>query len=612
MLESYHIGFDMAICSREGTCDMVTRPYEEKSYDLIVVGGGLSGLCSALAAARHGVKTALVQDRPVLGGNASSEIRMHICGASRHRGRLNARETGIVEEIQIDTHAVNPNYSFSTLDTIMWEKARFQENLKLYLNTRMTDVEMDGPRVKAILCDQITTERRFRMTAPRFVDATGDAMLAYLAGAEYRMGREGKGQHGEHWAPDTEDHHTMGNSLLFRAVDVGYPVPFKKPEWAYTITEEMLKHRGHQEVSSGYWWIELGGDDTNIITDGEEIRDELLKTLYGIWDHIKNGGDHGAENYALDWVGHLPGKRESRRVIGDHVLDENDIMAARVFEDAIAYGGWSMDVHVVGGFRTREEPTQFLGDFDLYTIPYRATYSKNIENLFVGGRAFSTTHMAFSSIRVMATCGVVGQAIGTAAAIAHRENIMPREVGGHIKELQATLMRDDCYIPGYLNFHPDDIAPMAKVVASSETPGGEAALILNGQMRRVGEEGNSWVSAPSGKPEWIELSWEKPVGAGEIILRFDSDLSSEIMVSLSENARKRHIVGNAKELVKDYTLTLLNAGKPVHTEKVEGNHRRLCRHMIGDIAFDSVLVDIHTTHGDPSARLIQINVYKRG
>ncbi len=590
---------------------MRTRKYEDMYFALVVVGGGLSGLCCALAAARRGVKTALVQDRPVFGGNASSEVRMHICGADRHCQRKNARETGIIEELLLDNRAVNPNHSFATLDTVLWEKASFQPNLTRFLNTRMTDAQVEEGRVTAVLCDQITTERRFRLTAPLFVDATGDAMLAHLAGAQYRMGREGRDRHAEHWAPIREDNHTMGNSLLFRAVDMGRPVPFVKPAWAYTIAEEEFAHRGHTEISSGYWWIELGGDDKDVIADGEEIRDELLRTLYGVWDHIKNGGDHGAENYALEWVGHLPGKRESRRVVGDYVLNENDVMAARVFDDAVAYGGWSMDVHVVGGFRTKEEPTQYLGDFDLYTIPYRALYARDVENLFVGGRAFSTTHMAFSSVRVMATCAVVGQAIGTAAAIAAREGILPRGVGAHMRELQQTLMRDDCYIPGYLNLHEGDIAPDAAVRASSESANGEAALVLNGKMRDIHGEKNAWVSRPSGEPEWIELSWPLPVAAEEIILRFDSDLSAELMISLSKRVQDSQHPGIPAQLPKAYALTLLKDGAVVHTENVANNHARLCRHSVPDIAFDAARVDILLTHGDPCARMFQFNVYQR-
>ncbi len=582
---------------------------EEKTFDFIVVGGGLSGLCCALAAARHGLKTALVQNRPVLGGNASSEVRMHICGADRHCGRRNARETGIIEEVLLDNRAVNPIHSFPTLDTVLWEKAAFQPNLSLYLNTHMTDACMDGKKIVSIDAVQLTTERRFRFAAPLFCDATGDATLAFSAGATCRVGREGRAEFGERWAPEQPDSHTMGSSLLFRAVDTGRPVPFVKPAWAYTFTEEDLAHRGHGEVCYGYWWIELGGDGLDTIADNETLRDELLRTLYGVWDHIKNGGDHGAQNYALEWVGHLPGKRESRRVEGDYMLCEGDILNARVFEDAVAYGGWSMDVHVVGGIRAKDEPTQFLGENDLYTIPYRSVYARGVDNLFVGGRAFSTTHMAFSSVRVMATCAVVGQAIGTAAAIAAREHVGPRGVAAHMAELQAALMRDDCYLPGYENVHPDDIAPQAAVSTSSQTPGGEAHLALNGKMRDIHEDTNAWVSAPDGLPQWLALAFDAPVRAAELALRWDSNLSGELMISMSENVQRGQQPGIPARLVRDYTVELTLDGEPVHRIDVRDNHRRLCRHELPDVAFDGVRVTALATHGDPSVRLFQINLY---
>lgn len=588
---------------------MVHPNPEEKIFDFVVVGGGLSGLCCALAAARHGVKTALVHNRPVLGGNASSETRMHICGADRHCERRNARETGIIEEILLDNRAVNPNHSFSTLDTVLWEKAAFQRNLILFLNTHMTDANKEGSRVSSISAVQLTTERRFCFKAELFCDATGDATLAHLAGARCRVGREGRGEFGERWAPERPDGHTMGSSLLFRAVDTGLPVPFVKPAWAYSFTEDDLACRDHGEISSGYWWIELGGDGTSTVSDSETLRDELLRTLYGIWDHIKNGGDHGAQNYALEWVGHLPGKRESRRVEGDYMLREGDILAARVFDDAIAYGGWPMDVHAVGGIRSCEEPTRFLGDNDLYTIPYRCVYARDVDNLFVGGRAFSTTHMAFSSVRVMATCAVVGQAIGTAAAIAVREHVGPRGVAAHMRELKAALMRDDCFLPGHVNLHPGDIAPQGAVSASSQTPGGEAALVLNGYMRGIYDDGNAWVSQP-GCPQWLALAYDGPVRAAELVLRWDSNLSMELMISLSERVQRSQQPGIPASLVRDYRVELMMGRLTVYRVDVKDNHQRLCRHALPNTQFDGVRITVLATHGDPSVRLFQINLYK--
>ena len=383
-----------------------------ENYDIAVIGGGMAGLCAAIGAAREGSRTVLLHDLPVLVGNASSEIRMHICVADYHAARANARETGILEEILLEHKHRNPENSFAIFDAILWEKAAFQENLTLRLNTRVTEVLTEGQKICGVKAVQMTTEKTMTISAHIFVDATGDGFVAAMAGADTESGREGKEVYGETYAPDETDSYTMGNSLMFKARDMGHPVPFVRPFWADVYTEDDMKNRSHREISSGYWWIELGGGTQDVIADGEEIRDELLKAMYGVWDHIKNGGDHGAENYELEWVGFLPGKRESRRIMGDYVLKEQDCKSAARFADTVAYGGWPMDVHVIEGFRKKnEEANVFLKLDDVYAIPYRAYYSRNIQNLMMAGRDISCSHMAFASTRVMGTCAVGGQGI---------------------------------------------------------------------------------------------------------------------------------------------------------------------------------------------------------
>lgn len=583
-----------------------------KKYDVIVIGGGVSGLCAAIASARHGADTALVQNRPVLGGNASSEIRMHICGADNHASRPSARETGILEEILLENRIQNPHNSFSILDTVMWEKAHFQDGLALYLNTHMISSEVENNEIKAITAQQLTTETEFRLEADIFIDATGDGTLAELSGAEYMSGREGKNVFGEQYAPDQSDHVTMGNSLLFKAVDTGKAVEFKKPFWANTYKEEDLAFRGHEEITSGYWWIELGGDDKDIISDGEEVRDDLLKSIYGVWDHIKNSGHHNAENFVLDWIGFLPGKRESRRITGDYILKEMDCLEGRVFEDAIAYGGWPMDMHVVGGIKTKLEPTQFIHLEDVFTIPYRCLYSKNIRNLMIGGRAISASHMAFGSTRVMATCAVVGQAVGTAAAIAINRNILPSEVMQHINELQQELLKDDCYIPGVINKDQKDFAKIAKITCSSDLAGGSCENINNGIARKVKEDTNCWISEEIIKQsEWISLRFNHQITPKEIHLKFDSNLSKEIMVSLSHSTLSKQIEGVPPELVKDYCIEFYSKNKLVYNENVKKNHLRFRVHSISEnIACDEIKVLVLATNGDKHARIFEVRVYE--
>ena len=348
--------------------------FQERSYDLVVVGGGMAGICAAMEAARNGMNTALINSRPVLGGNASSEIRVHISGADQSLKQPDYAESGLVYELMLENKARNPQFSYSIWDMILFEAVKNQENLTTFFNTVMYDCEMDGSRIASVLCMQETTEMRYKISAPLFVDASGNGTLGFFAGAEFRMGSESKDQTGEPHAPDTPNHERMGLTLMFRAKDMGHPVKFTPPSFARKYTEHDLRFRMHCKnhkidfsasedpkenerlggISArgsdyGYFWIELMGHGDEIIPETEEIRDDLYAVLYGAWDHIKNGGDHGAENLALDWVGAFPGGRESRRLIGDYVLNENDVYGHTQFEDAVAYGGWCLDIHCPHG-----------------------------------------------------------------------------------------------------------------------------------------------------------------------------------------------------------------------------------------------------------------------
>ncbi len=585
----------------------------EKTYDVVVVGGGLSGMCAAIASARGGAKTALIQDRPVLGGNASSEIRMHICGADRHAARANARETGILEEILLKNKSINDkdNYSWPVFDMCMWEICRFQENLDLYLNTAFTSVKMNGNSIESICAKGLTNETYYTFFAPLFIDATGDGSLGAMSGAEFMYGREDKSAFLEEDGVDVADPYTMGNSVMFYAVDTGAPVKFTKPDWAYSYTEADLNNRPHDNISSGYWWIELGGKTLHTIYDAEELRDELFKTVYGIWDHIKNGGDHGAENYKLEWVGTLPGKRESRRLVGDYVLKEQDLMNAKEFDDAVAYGGWSMDCHVIEGFlSTEDEPTKYIHFDDVYPIPYRALYSKNVENLFLGGRAISASHLAFASTRVMGTTSVCGQAVGTAAAIACKKGIMPREVNEYISEVQQLLLKDDCFIPNFKNEDVCDFALGKKVTATSERKGFEAVNVTNGVARTVKENSNMYCSnGISENGESITIDFEKCVDLKELHIKFDSNLSREIEISLNSWVTSRQEKGLPSTLVKDYKVELLNNGEIVKTIEKCDNIFRFNKLNFETVCCDSVKITCFNTYGNEDIRIFEVRAY---
>ncbi|MCJ7550626.1 MAG: FAD-dependent oxidoreductase, partial [Anaerolineae bacterium] len=412
--------------------------------DFCVVGGGLSGMCAAIAAARHGAKVALMQDRPMVGGNASSEIRMHVCGAHGE----NNRESGIIEEIELENHYRNPLRNYSIWDSILYEKVRFEPNITLLLNCSCNSLEMDGDRIVSVKGWQLTTETWHTVKADLFADCSGDSILAPLSGAAFRVGREARAEFDESIEPEIADRKTMGMSCLIQVRETDRPQPFVPPTWAYVYeTDEDLPKRGHNILSTNFWWIELGGEQDSI-HDTEAIRDELLKVAFGVWDHLKNHGDHGSENWVLDWIGFLPGKRESRRYEGDVIMTQNDVSAEGRFEDLVAYGGWTMDDHHPGGFNWPGEPTIFHPAPSPFGIAYRTLYSRNIANLFCAGRNISVTHAAMSATRVMATCAVLGQAAGTAAAIAAREATTPRGVyEAHLAELQQMLMDDDCFLP---------------------------------------------------------------------------------------------------------------------------------------------------------------------
>lgn len=616
---------------------------KKKHYDVAVVGGGMSGLCAAIASARQGARTVLIQDRGVFGGNASSEMRMHISGASCHWGKKDAAETGILMELQLENKSINDNYNYSIWDGVLWHAAKETENLDIYMNTSMTKVASDGSEIKSVFCYQMTTELWMDITAEIYVDATGNGTLGYLAGAEYKIGREGKMEYGEKDAPDVEDGLTMGNTIYFVAEDRGHPVEFKKPAWAHTFDESDFKHRYHgdivvyhnaddvvvlkpdedyenhsdelvekYDVKSGYWWIELGGDWDDIIKQSEDIRYELYRTVYGVWDHIKNGGDHGAENYELVWVGHQGGMRESRRLVGDYVLKEQDILANTVFEDAVAYGGWPMDEHIAGGFWAKGQIPSMVRSFKgLYSIPYGCYCSKNISNLMMAGRNISASKLAMGSTRVMGTCAIGGEAVGVAAANAARKGMTPAQYGKEcMKELQQKLLACDLYIMGQKNTDPDDKALTAKVTASSEQEGYEGVNVISGVTRREGSNSNLWCSRGMGASgEFVDLGLKEAGTVKEVRLVFDPDLSEERCISVSKAFMMKEPVGVAENLVKDYSVQLLNGGSVVAECLVKDNYQRRNMVSFDNVVCDQVRVNVLATNGCQDARIYEIRVY---
>jgi hypothetical protein len=564
---------------------------KEHQVELCVVGGGLAGMCAAIAAARNGVKTLLMHDRPVLGGNASSEIRVWICGAHG----ANNRETGLLEEIQLENLYRNTTPNYSIWDTVLYEKVRFQENLTLLLNCSCHDVAMDRNRIASVTGWQLTTQTRHVVSAPLFADCSGDSVLAPLSGAEFRHGREPRSEFGEAAAPETGDGKTMGMTCMMQLREMDSPQTFIPPAWAHHYpTDDLLPNRPHDMAHApGFVWIELGGNQ-HAIQDTEEIRDELLKTALGVWDHIKNHGEHHADNWALDWLGFLPGKRESRRYVGDYLLTENDIRSGGHFTDIVAYGGWSIDDHHPDGFDNKTAP--WYGSIhppvtSVYGIPYRSLYSKNIDNLFFAGRNISASHIGMSSTRVMGTCAVLGQAVGSAAAIATRYELSPRGVYDHkMAEVQDCLMNDDCWLPGKQRAL-DPRCLQATLCASS----GDPEVLRNGH-ERPGEGGsNSWSGAAN---EWVEYRFQHPEVINQVRLVFDSDLNRKTLNMIANHRRTSPVFSPPATLVKAFRIEIQDstgAWETVH--RAADNHQRLVKIPLSVTAL-AVKCTIEETHGN--------------
>jgi hypothetical protein len=466
-------------------------PNLQEHYDVVVCGGGLAGFCAAVAAARNGARTCLIQDRPVFGGNSSSEIRVTPAGAATFHAY--ARETGVLSELFIEERARNHEpiagngWTNSIVDMVLYEMAMATPSLTFHLNTTVTDVQKTDKRtIQSVRCRVANAQTQITIHGKIFLDCTGDSVVADLAGCQWRMGSEGRDEFDEPHAPQNPSDDVMGSSLLFKAKDMHRPVPFTPPPWAARYEDAGFFYdqgRVPRDVRCGYWWIEIGVP-WHTIHDTETIRHELTRHVLGVWDWIKNRDPNlkeKAANFALDWIGQVPGKRESRRVIGQYLMTEHDVLARTVFPDEVAFGGWFVDLHTPGGLLApTSEPASAEGyqptsDYAVttycgpYGIPLRACIAKDLDNLLMAGRNVSVTHAALGTVRVMGTTALMGQAAGTAAAVALRRSLPLHQVPEKaIADVQQTLLRDGCFLPNYKNEDPADLARAATASASSQ------------------------------------------------------------------------------------------------------------------------------------------------
>jgi hypothetical protein len=412
---------------------------EMGDFDLVVVGGGVAGTCAAISAARLGLKVALIQDRPLLGGNNSSEVRVHLMGDldKSYYPKLGR----IVRELDNgDPGNGNPNAK-EYGDARKFAIVKAEKNLSLFVNTHVYQAETANNTIKAVIGRDIETNQERRFTAKYFADCTGDGTLGFLAGADFRMGRESKQETGESLAADQADDFTLGTSNLWASLPVDSVTTFPETPWALTFSEEY-----HIDEEQSDWQWETGFGNFNTITEAEQIRDHNLRAVYGNWSYLKNNKPEKYGKRALAWVAYIGGKRESRRLLGDHILTQMDVQEGKVYPDATVTATWTIDLHFPDKKNSLYFPDEefFAGTKHIrvapYTIPYRCLYSRNVSNLFMAGRDISTTHVAFGSTRVMRTCGMMGEVVGMAAFVAKQHQTTPRGVyEKHLPEFMGMI-----------------------------------------------------------------------------------------------------------------------------------------------------------------------------
>ncbi len=562
-------------------------------YDVVVVGGGSSGLGAALAAARCGIKVAFIQDRPVLGGNGSDEIRVPPMGMIGNAAdKVNV--TGIAEEI-FPVQGWTNFASSSYIEKIV----AAEDNIDLHLNTRATGVEMsDVETIGAVMAIDVHSGRRLRFVAPLFVDTTGHGWVGHYAGAHSRMGTEARAQFDEPMAPIDARSHTMGNSL-YKAVfeDTGKPTEFVRPDWAYKWEKpsdfdgvqrrikEAIRPAEFEAAVPGKgrrirsttglglagtytWYVETGGmSDT--IQDAERIRDELFRIHIGLWNYAKN---HDPKTRAfcrtrrMSWLNYVPGVRESRRLMGDYIMTQRDFDDICEHDDNVAFTDWGIDDHHPLGYWVKGIDVMHVYHGRRVSIPYRSLYSRNIVNLFIAGRCMSVSHIALGGVRVQRPMCATGQVVGTAAAIATEHSVSPRGVyKSHLRQLQQRLLRDGCYIAKVKNEDPADLA----LKGTSRNP-----EIINGWNRESRQLPNG---ADWRRPITLELEAPAPISEVHLTLnqgRYSGQFKVEAKTAvgwetvatrqLTKATSARRFVFRLEALaVSQLRFTLLESDKPL-------------------------------------------------
>lgn len=560
--------------------------------DLCVIGGGIAGMAAAVSAAREGLKVVLIHDRTVLGGNASSEVRMWIRGASIRFPEY--KEGGLVEELALDDMYYNPKMNWALWDLVLLNKVRTEKNVTLLLSSTCCGAEEEDGIIKSVTAWKTDEYVFYKVKAKLYADCSGDSVLAEFTSAQFVFGRESKTDYGEPMAHDRADDNTMGNSILLQyrpaqkgEIDDCAVVPLTDVKFE-SVLKRRLPSASAFVPRENFWWLELGGNRSTLRDNGQ-LFDELISLAATTHEYI--GKKVNQSGYMLDWIGSLAAKRETRRYVGDYVLTANDILESTPFEDEIAYGGWPMDDHYSEGLYS-EKPNINYGFEKPYAVPYRCIYSKNIENLLFAGRNISVTHLALSSTRVMATCAMLGHAAGFAAVVAVRHGVLARGAGEYVGEIQQLLRLHDCYL---LRTERQKIIGFPDAERNLE--GKDNATVL-----KTGE--SITFSVPKKFYKFARIVFDSDFLRSEIK---DDPKTAELkrFPTLCYNALGTVTVKTPSSLVKDFSL-IFDEDERTKIE-IENNRQRLVFVPVNR-EIEKITFCATKTHGSKDVRLFSIDV----
>ena len=562
------------------------RPTEAGQFDLVVVGGGVAGCCSAVSAARLGLKVALIQDRPVLGGNSSSEVRVWIQGQIRKAPLPHIGE--IVAEM-LTRPKVCPAPAEFYGDDLKLKVVQAEEHLSLFVWEHVDKVETDQKRIQAVVSTNVLSGLRSRFAGRWFVDATGDGTVGFLAGADHEVEKTGH----------------LGSSNMWYLEETDTPSPFPRCPWALDLTDKPFPSKLHE---LGHWFWE-SGFDLDTIRDAEAIRDHNLRAMYGAWDCLKNVKNL-YPNHRLAWAAYISGRRESRRLLGDVVLTKQHVLDHFPWPDGCVAATWSIDLHYPdtryvpaapdNPFISRAEFTHFKTP---YFVPYRCLYSRNVPNLFMAGRCISVTHEALGTVRVMGTGGLMGEVVGRAASLCKKHDADPADVyANHLDEfrqlLQTSLRKPGSFpglkAPAFAADVGQNVAPVARVSSSGDrSPADAPASLVNDGQADLFDNGGRWLSTPE-VPIWVELRWDRPrvITAARVVSGYGSGN------------------GEARDPIADFTLQYHDGRQwqDIPETKTSGNRQIDWQRRFKPVRTDRVRLSVEKTQINIS-RIWEIELY---